>query len=191
MFIRTMVIGGALLVVFPGTLPAQGYLGVRLESLALNNGDVVPVITEVIFPGPAHAAGLRMGDIITAIGDQLTQGKELTLQQIKQHRPGETVTLQIFRNGKTMRGAVTLGDFAVAKQQLLADLRIQEESCQQQLNQLRQWKVNEDERQRIDRWHGNEISGLSSMRSINQVADINIEQMRLRSIQEQIMKLMR
>jgi putative serine protease PepD len=59
--------------------------------------------------GPAAAAGLRQGDIITKInGEPATdpvQLQELTLTK----RPGDTVQLEYWRNGTTTTTTVTLG----------------------------------------------------------------------------------
>ncbi len=66
-------------------------------------------VTNVLASGPAAAAGLREGDVITKInGDPATsnvQLQELTLTK----RPGDTVTLDYVRDGKQATATVTLG----------------------------------------------------------------------------------
>jgi S1-C subfamily serine protease len=64
-----------------------------------------------VFPGsPAEAAGLREGDIITAIdGEQIGPGVDLSML-IVGHSPGDTITLKILRDNSTSEVDVTLGE---------------------------------------------------------------------------------
>jgi putative serine protease PepD len=58
--------------------------------------------------GPAENAGLRPGDVITAIdGGKVADSAELIVA-IRSHRPGETVTLTVKRSGDERQIRVTL-----------------------------------------------------------------------------------
>jgi putative serine protease PepD len=58
---------------------------------------------------PAEKAGLKAGDVITALdGKPVTKADDLTAA-ITAHAPNDKVTLTITRNGKTQTIDVTLG----------------------------------------------------------------------------------
>ncbi len=63
----------------------------------------------VVAGGPAALAGLQAGDIITAVnGTALDASHPLDLV-MSQHSPGDTVTLDVLRDGQTVQVQVTLG----------------------------------------------------------------------------------
>jgi len=63
-----------------------------------------------VFPNsPAAKAGLKDGDIVTAIdGTAVTASQDLA-EAMLEHAPGDTVTLSVLRSGKEMEVQVTLG----------------------------------------------------------------------------------
>lgn len=98
-----------------GTI-AYAYLGVQYgdisaemaiaEKLPVNQG---AIIGQIANDGPAAQAGLKDGDIITAVNTtKLTDA--MTLRQILlSQAPGDKVTLNVLRDGKTLTLPVTLG----------------------------------------------------------------------------------
>jgi serine protease Do len=66
---------------------------------------------QAVVPGsPAEAAGLQVGDIITAIdGEQIGAERELSML-ILPHSPGDTVTLRVLRDNSVREVEVTLGE---------------------------------------------------------------------------------
>src|SRR6185295_11451263 len=89
--------------------PLRGWLGVEAQgitaetqrSLNLKTTTGV-VVTGVIRNGPAHKAGLKPGDVITAIdGKKITDARE-AMVAILSRRPGVQVALTILRNGETL-----------------------------------------------------------------------------------------
>ncbi|TAD76506.1 MAG: Do family serine endopeptidase [Sphingomonadales bacterium] len=94
----------------------RGYLGVRLQpidedlaaSLGLpkRRGELVQVVEDT---SPAGRAGMKSGDIVTKVG-----GKDVTAEQtvsflVANLQPGNTVPVELLRDGKRMSVNVTLG----------------------------------------------------------------------------------
>jgi serine protease Do len=95
---------------------SRGYMGVTLESvtpeLAPHFGLSEPhgaIVGSVTPKAPGANAGLKNGDVITAIDGKKVQGSDdLTLAVIS-HAPGSQVALDVIRDGKPMKVTVTLG----------------------------------------------------------------------------------
>ena len=90
------------------TLATQASLGLPVANGALvGAGDGTG--TGVTAGSPAEKAGLKDGDIITALnGVQLDQQHPLDAMLV-QHAPNETITLDVLRAGATMKIQLTLG----------------------------------------------------------------------------------
>lgn len=95
----------------------HGMLGATVSTSPANNdsseafGDGA-LIQEVTSGGSAAAAGLKSGDVVTAVdGRSISEAIELTAA-VRQAAAGDTVTLTIERNGSTQQVTVTLGDAA-------------------------------------------------------------------------------
>jgi S1-C subfamily serine protease len=90
----------------------RAYLGVRARTDAAGrNGEVgAGARVETVEPGSAAAkAGLRPGDVVTAVGDRpVTTSTELTAA-VRSQAPGEDVTLTVRRGGESRTVEVTLG----------------------------------------------------------------------------------
>ena len=56
----------------------------------------------------ASQAGLKHGDIITAIGGDKIDGNSTFFNILNRHKVGETTTLTVWRNGSTVTLNVTL-----------------------------------------------------------------------------------
>jgi serine protease Do len=93
------------------------YLGVLTTDLSPQDAgrfdlpvDSGALVKQVVPGGPAREAGVRQGDIITALGDAQIVGYGDLLGALRDHEPGETVILTIFRNAEVMKLEVTLGE---------------------------------------------------------------------------------
>lgn len=75
------------------------------EGSSVTNG---AYIAEVIEGLPAAAAGLQVGDIIVAVQDEATTLEIDLRNRIYFHKPGDTVTLDVLRNGELMQVEVVL-----------------------------------------------------------------------------------
>ncbi len=92
----------------------RGYLGVNIQSitpalvesfdLKTNKGALV---SEVVADAPADKAGLKQGDVITAVnGQPVTDANNLSLQ-VSTFAPGTKLNLDVLRDGKTKQIAAT------------------------------------------------------------------------------------
>jgi membrane-associated protease RseP (regulator of RpoE activity) len=85
-------------------LPATAFLGIAYEP-----SDEGATVGQVIEGSPAERAGLRVGDVITAVDDVQLVGPGQLTRLIQAHQPGEKVTLTILRRGDEQKVVVTLG----------------------------------------------------------------------------------
>ena len=81
----------------------HAYLGVSLDSTAASAR-----VAEVRPGTPAAKANLRTGDVVTAVDGTTVNSAEALTRAIDAHKPGDTVTLKITRNGKDVTAQVTL-----------------------------------------------------------------------------------
>ena len=89
----------------PFANPEMPVLGIEMGLRPAEHG--VPV-ADVVPRSPAAAAGVRRGDIITAISDsQIGSGNEL-LQILAKHEAGDTVKVALLRNGEPVEVKVRL-----------------------------------------------------------------------------------
>lgn len=89
------------------------YLGVRITDAGGRSTlgvDYGALIVQVEPDGPAAQAGLRAGDVITAVDGHDVYSVDHLLQQLLQHQPGDRVTVQAVRNGQAFTATVTLGE---------------------------------------------------------------------------------
>ena len=69
------------------------------------------LVIDVAPGGPAAAAGIKPGDVIVAIDGSPVNTAEDLLAALRQHAPGDKVTLRIVRAGNQRDVPVTLGNF--------------------------------------------------------------------------------
>ena len=67
--------------------------------------------TAIVSGGPAEKAGLKSGDIITKINDQVVGESSSLSSIVSEFLPGEVVKLTVVRDGKTQTIDLTLGTF--------------------------------------------------------------------------------
>jgi serine protease Do len=96
---------------------SRGYLGVRISSLdpdlAKEFGvpDAKGALVQSVGPGgPADKAGVKYGDVIRKVNGRAVQDAEDLTTVVTSMNPGQTVTLDIIRNGKPMTIKLTLGE---------------------------------------------------------------------------------
>ena len=95
-----------------GTLERGGkvshaYLGIATVASASGTGGAA--VSSVAADGPAGHAGLRSGDVVTAVGDTEVADSNDRVAAVAGHRPGDEVTLTVKRGSDTLHLTVTLG----------------------------------------------------------------------------------
>jgi putative serine protease PepD len=81
----------------------HAYLGVSLDARA-----TAARVAEVRAGTPAQKAHLRAGDVVTAVDGTTVSSPEALTRAIDSHKPGDTVTVTISRNGKNVTAQVKL-----------------------------------------------------------------------------------
>jgi len=81
-------------------------IGVTLDTTYTDGGSRV---SEVTPGGPADAAGLRSGDVITSIQGRETSDSTELVVAIRSYAPGDTVRLEFSRSGRTQAVDLLLG----------------------------------------------------------------------------------
>ncbi len=95
----------------------RGYLGVVIDDIKPNlrklyNHTQGALILDVEKDTPASKAGLRRGDLIYSINDQIIKDRKSLQNVIASFKPNEKIILQIERNKKNIELNVTLGNRA-------------------------------------------------------------------------------
>ncbi|MBE1550690.1 putative serine protease PepD [Mycobacterium sp. OAS707] len=87
---------------------SHGSLGVRLSSDGVKGGGAA--IGEVVDGGPAAAAGIPSGAVITKVDDQVIDGPEALVAAVRSKAPGDTVSLSyVDESGAAQTTQVVLG----------------------------------------------------------------------------------
>jgi serine protease Do len=95
----------------------RGWLGAMIQDLTpelaaelrIRDRDGI-LVSEVLDDTPAAKAGLEPGDLILSIDGQTLKSATELRGRIAAHRPGETITLAIARNGREKTVRVRLGE---------------------------------------------------------------------------------
>jgi putative serine protease PepD len=67
------------------------------------------LVENVDVGGAAERAGIEPGDVITRVEDTLVIDGQNIVMEIRNKKPGDTVAVQVYRNGQTFNFPVTLG----------------------------------------------------------------------------------
>jgi serine protease Do len=88
----------------------RGWLGVSVQDVEAGPKGTAGVgIAGVDRAGPAAKAGLKPGDIVTAIDEHQVETARALIKNIALATPGSAVKLAVRRAGKTITVAVTIG----------------------------------------------------------------------------------
>jgi putative serine protease PepD len=91
-----------------GKVVQHPYLGVGLQEAALNSQGAQ--VQSVSAGSPAAAAGLRAGDLITALNGTPVTGPNQFVDDLAALRPGDRIALTVKRRTSTLKLAAVLGD---------------------------------------------------------------------------------
>jgi putative serine protease PepD len=89
------------------TAPPVGWLGVQTTDP--DDGSRGALIVAVVNGQPADAAGLREGDLITAVDGTPVTGASDLGGLVRDHRPGQRSSITVTRNGQSRTFEVTFG----------------------------------------------------------------------------------
>ncbi|WP_043238608.1 Do family serine endopeptidase AlgW [Stutzerimonas azotifigens] len=94
----------------------RGWLGVEVQSLTRElaesfglEGRPGIVVAGVYRDGPAEKAGLQPGDVILSIAGAPASDGRTSMNQVAQTRPGDSIDIEILRNGKAMTLSAEVG----------------------------------------------------------------------------------
>ena len=95
----------------------RAWLGVSFQEITPElaahfggNFDGGALINAVVPQGPADKAGLRAGDVITAVGGQKVQAGHDLLRAVLRHGVGERLSLEVRRGDKTKKFTLVTGE---------------------------------------------------------------------------------
>ncbi|MGH9178063.1 MAG: S1C family serine protease, partial [Acidimicrobiales bacterium] len=89
------------------TAVSSGYLGVTTADP--DDGSRGATVVSVVDGSPADGAGLRVGDLITHVGDRAVDGAAALASAVRSYEPGSEVELKVARNGDETALTVDLG----------------------------------------------------------------------------------
>jgi serine protease Do len=105
----------------------HGYIGVSIEDVTPDSAKffnvtkaVGAVVSDVTADAPGAKAGLKTGDVITEFDGKLVSDAGQLQLETSQRQPGDTIHLQVMRDGKTLDLPVTLGSFGKGHEELVA-----------------------------------------------------------------------
>lgn len=100
-----------------GRSVSYGWLGVQVQPLSANLAEYFAsepnegvLIYTVLPDGPADKAGLEPGDVIVSYGSRPIRATPDLIQAVSSTEPGDTVDLEIVREGKHRSVEVRIGD---------------------------------------------------------------------------------
>lgn len=90
-----------------GSQPSEAFLGVALADRL--DGGTGALVQEVVPASAAADAGLQVGDIVLSVDDEAVTGRAGLIATIRDHAPGDRVTLSVRRDDDLLSLDVTLG----------------------------------------------------------------------------------
>ncbi|WP_337463890.1 Do family serine endopeptidase, partial [Desulfovibrio sp.] len=100
-----------------GKKVSRGWIGVTIQDVDENTAKALgmehpsgALVASVLDDEPAAKAGIEAGDVITKVNGKSVEDASALLRAIAAHKPGTSVTLDVWRNGKAVTMDVTLGD---------------------------------------------------------------------------------
>ena len=98
-----------------GYVTGKAYIGVIPQNVEAYVSQYYNIpqgayVASVVENTPAEAVGLKRGDVITKVGEYDVTGDESLRAALKHYHPGETIDLEVYRNGETVTVTVTLAE---------------------------------------------------------------------------------
>ena len=119
--------------------PNVGILMNDVSSEAQRYGIPAGAYIEAILDGScAQTAGLKAGDIITAVDDTVVTTSSQLSSAVKNYKAGDTVTFTVFREGESHTLSVTLDESTAQRSQAMDALQQEYFQSRQQAQQQQQ-----------------------------------------------------
>ncbi|MBS3650781.1 DegQ family serine endoprotease [Pseudaminobacter sp. 19-2017] len=113
----------------------RGWIGVQIQPVTKDIADSLglseakgAIVSEPQANGPAVKAGIKSGDVITAVNGKLVNGPRELARMIGSINPGETVEVTLWRDGKSQNVQMTLGELPETQQQASTDRNQQQKA---------------------------------------------------------------
>lgn len=101
--------------IIEGKTPSHAQLGVTTVPVTSQNAQQYgwsvssgAYVRSVVNSGAADKAGIKTGDIITKVGDTKIDSSDALVLAVRSHNPGDTVKVELNRNGETITVDATL-----------------------------------------------------------------------------------
>lgn len=91
-----------------GVTPVHAFLGVAATDATGSGGRSGALVQSVRAGSPAAAAGLKVGDLVVAVGASRVEGAGDLVAAVAAHAPGDRVTLTLLRGARQLSLDVTL-----------------------------------------------------------------------------------
>jgi serine protease Do len=85
----------------PARKGGRAYLGVGVDPTPENAKQAGLIVREVEPGGPAAKAGIKTGDLIVKVDGKDLRDFQALASMVAQHKPGDQVTLSVWRDGKS------------------------------------------------------------------------------------------
>ena len=85
---------------------SHAYLGVQAQAAKGAGAQIAQLTSD----GPAADAGLQAGDVVTSLGGQTVEDASTLTSLVDEHKPGDSVEVQITRDGSKKTLTVKLGE---------------------------------------------------------------------------------
>ena len=102
--------------IIAGETVTHAYIGLTMQTVNAQNSfrnnlsvDQGAYVVEVASGGPAEAAGIQQGDVITRIGDDAISSADAAILAVRSHEIGDTVEVTVMRGSQELTFDVTLG----------------------------------------------------------------------------------
>jgi serine protease Do len=94
----------------PEPLPSGALSGTPALGIKVDENSRGPVVTLVFAGTGAEGAGMKEGDIVIKMDNELVKTKDELAAMVLRHKPGDVVVLDVLRNESSRRLRVTLGE---------------------------------------------------------------------------------
>lgn len=89
---------------------SKPYIGVTVTDASDQSSIEGALVAGIQSNSPAEQANLQEGDIITAVNGETISGSSDLKDKISESKVGDTLSLEVYRNGKTLTIQVTVGE---------------------------------------------------------------------------------